>query len=88
MVEKNFQLESILGRLDSLTSSEMDTLVKHIQKKKEERVEQRRKELWCNAVAALRKYTEEIGDIAVKGAFDEQIISVDKGYPGIIYIVE
>lgn len=79
----------IINRLINMHSAELQEVAKAIDKINANRVNQRRKELWGNVVAALRKYTEEVGDIKAEGSFGEGIICVDDlDNPGIVYIAE
>lgn len=83
---ESVELRTIIPILQNLSTGELETLSKHINRMRDERVEQRRKELWGNVIAAMHKYCNETGEDIITD--EGYLISIDKGYedtPGILY---
>lgn len=76
----------IINRLINMPPAELQEVTKAIDKITNDRIIKRRKELWGNVVAAIRKYETEIEDIEIDGISENGVPRVDTDNPGIIYI--
>lgn len=56
------ELQEILSRLEKITPEEQAQVAQWITKQEQARIDQRRKELWENVVAAIKQYEIEMGD--------------------------
>lgn len=81
------ELENIKGWLEGMSTDDLNAIKKSIDLIQKNRIEQRKKEMWGNVVAALRKYTEEVDNIEAEGGFGEGVICIDNlDNPGLVYI--
>lgn len=72
-------------QLAALSSNELDLVSSIIQELKQSRLDQRKKELWGNVIAAINKYEQEVESIIIYRPvcgeeFDMQILSEEPGY--------
>lgn len=72
-------------QLAALSTNELDLVSNLVQELKQSRLDQRKKELWGNVVAAINKYEKEIEPIiiyrpACAEEFDMEILSDEPGY--------
>ena len=58
-------IRSLKESLTSLTAEDLENIVKAVNAECDNRANQRKKELWGNVVAALKKYEEEVESIEV-----------------------
>lgn len=85
-------LNNILELMDRMSYADLQVIGDAVGKIQNKRNQQRSKELWGNAIAAIQKYEKEFGDIELYDEDTERSfnvlpnISADK--PGILQIYE
>lgn len=77
--------------LSTMSNDELDMIRRMAELAKDERLYNRRKELWGNVVAAIKKYQEETGkeiSVDLDGGADEGYFRLEDTakHPGTLYV--
>lgn len=81
-------MEDTMRAMGAMSTEQLQEIIKRANTLTDERLNQRRKELWGNVVAAIRRYEQEIAEIELRGEIDCTIAldpdAVDT--PGVLYV--
>lgn len=82
------EIESVKLKLERMDTAEIKQVIQYLHAITAKRQEQRKKELWGNVRAALRKYVDETEeDIEIRHPYSDGILCVDElDESGLLYI--
>lgn len=81
------KLNDIFRQLNTLSADEQKTVQKFLAEQEADRRNRRKKELWGNVVAAIRKYEREVETITIELPSEDCDASpCDMDTPGIIVV--